>query len=219
MIEACIFDLDGTLLYTLDSMANPANRMLQKLNLPELPVENFRYYCGDGAKVLVKRVLIDAGDKELIHFDEALPLYLQYFKEDPLYQVDYFPGIRETLSLLKEEGMKLAVCSNKPHEAAVKVIEKMYPGVFDVVIGQSDEIHRKPAPDAPLKAAGVLGISPASCLYFGDSGTDMQTGKAAGMITVGVLWGYRDLEELEENGADEAIFAPGDIPALLERLQ
>ncbi|MBR2260019.1 MAG: HAD family hydrolase [Blautia sp.] len=216
MIKACIFDLDGTLLYTLDSMAKPGNEVLKALGLHTLPVENYRYYCGDGARKLTERILYDAGDKELAHFEEAYPMYRQSFVADPLYGVRKYPGMDEVLKAMKEQGLFLAVCSNKPDEAAVQVIEQMYPGVFDVVIGQKDGRKRKPSPDMPLAAAQSFGVSPEECMYVGDSGTDMLTGKAAGMFTVGVLWGYRDLEELEENGADNAVFAPEDLLGLLQ---
>ena len=103
----------------------------------------------------------------------------------------------ETLKELKKRGVKLGVCSNKPHEAAVKVVERMFGSqIFDAVMGQSDSVRKKPAPDGPLKIAEQFGIKPEECMYLGDSGTDMQTGKAAGMYTVGVLWGYREKEEL-----------------------
>ncbi len=161
MIKACIFDLDGTLANTLDSMAYVANEILRGMGLKEQPTENFKYYSGEGADMLVRRCLKDAGDPELTHFEECRALYRKKFDEDPLYKVVPYEGIRDTLSKkhLKDAGMKLAVCSNKPHIAAVKVIDKMFPGYFDLVIGQSDAIRRKPAPDGPLKAAAEFGAS------------------------------------------------------------
>ena len=216
-MKGCIFDLDGTLLYTLDSMENAGNRVLKELGFSPLPLENYRYYCGDGAEMLVKRILQDAGDQELECFEKAAALYRKYFSEDPLYQVKPYPEVENLLTILKNRGMKLGVCSNKPSEATVEVIEKMFPGVFDTVIGQKPGFPRKPAPDGALLAAEQMGIKPEECLYIGDSGTDMKTGKAAGMFTIGVLWGYRDLEELEENGADESVFTPMDILSLMDR--
>lgn len=216
MIKACIFDLDGTLAYTLDSMACVANEVMEKFGLKTLPVEKFKYYCGEGADMLVRRCLTDAGDPELTHFEEARKLYREKFDQDPLYMVSDYPGMPETLETLKKQGIKLAVCSNKPHVAAVKVVEKMFGGMFDIVLGQSPEIRRKPAPDAPLKAAEELHVKPQECMYIGDTGTDMQTGKAAGMFTVGVLWGYRDKDELTENGADCLAEKPEEILKLYE---
>ena len=100
--------------------------------------------------------------------------------------------------------------------AAVKVIEKMFDGYFDLVIGQSDSIRRKPAPDGPLKAASEFGVSPSECMYVGDTKTDMETGTAAKMHTVGVLWGFRDREELESNGAEKVAEKPQDLLYICE---
>ena len=218
MIKACIFDLDGTLANTLESMAYVANEILKSMNLKPQPVENFKYYSGEGADMLIRRCLKDAGDPELTHYEEVRRIYRKKFDEDPLYKVVPYEGIKEMLKELKKRGMKLAVCSNKPHVAAVKVIEKMFDGYFDFVIGQSDSIRRKPAPDGPLKAASEFGVSPSECMYVGDTKTDMETGTAAKMHTVGVLWGFRfrDREELESNGAEKVAEKPQDLLYICE---
>ena len=215
MKKACIFDLDGTLLFTLDSMMRPANRMLRELGLTEQPREAYRYFCGEGAAMLTKRALIAGGDPEASLFEKAYPLYLTYFEADPLYQVEPFEGIPELLKELKQRGIKLSVCSNKPAPGTQKIISTLFPGMFDFVVGQSDALKRKPAPDMPLAVLSHLGITAQECLYIGDSGTDMQTGKAAGLKTIGVLWGYRTKEELLENGADGLAETPKDILAYL----
>ena len=220
MIKACIFDLDGTLAYTLDSMATVGNAVMEKFGLLRMPVENYKYYCGNGADMLVKRLLIDAGDPELVHYEEARKLYRKQFDEDPFYKIQHYPGMQDTLKKLKENGVKLGVCSNKPHEAAVKVIEKMFGNEeFDMVLGQMESIRKKPAPDGPLKIAKTFGVLPEECMYFGDTGTDMQTGKAAGMYTVGVLWGYRERKELLENGADILVETPEEILKVYEKIK
>lgn len=219
MIKACIFDLDGTLANTLESMAYVANEILEKLKLTPQPVENFKYYSGEGADMLIRRCLKDAGDPELMHYEECRSLYREKFDADPLYKVVPYDGIMETLKELKNRGMKLAVCSNKPHVAAVKVIAQMFDGYFDLVIGQSDAIRRKPAPDGPLKAAAEFGASSEECMYIGDTRTDMETGTAAGMHTIGALWGFRDREELENNGADIVAAVPGDLFTIYEEKQ
>ena len=202
MIKACIFDLDGTLANTLESMAYVANEILEKLKLTPQPVENFKYYSGEGADMLIRRCLKDAGDPELMHYEECRSLYREKFDADPLYKVVPYDGIMETLKELKNRGMKLAVCSNKPHVAAVKVIAQMFDGYFDLVIGQSDAIRRKPAPE--------------ECMYVGDTKTDMETGNAAKMHTVGVLWGFRDRRELESNGAEVIAEKPQDLLKICE---
>lgn len=219
MIKACIFDLDGTLADTLDSMAYVANEIMEKFHLKQLPVENFKYYCGEGASVLMQRCLKDAGDEELVHFEEGQKLYREMFEADPLYKVTCYPGIMETLHELRRRNIKLGVCSNKPHAATVKVIDQMFGGEFDQAIGQSDAIRRKPAPDGALKLAEDFGVSPGECMYIGDTATDMLTGKAAGMYTVGALWGFRTLQELLLNGADAVAEKPEDLVKLCEEYE
>lgn len=216
MIKACIFDLDGTLADTLESMAYVANEIMQKYGLKTLPTDNFRYYSGEGADMLMQRALKDAGDKELIHYEEGRRLYREMFAADPMYKVVPYEGMPETLKELKKRGIRLAVCSNKPHPAAVKVIAQLYGDNFDMVLGQSDAIRRKPAPDGPLMIAGKFGVRPEECMYVGDTSTDMKTGKAAGMFTVGALWGFRDREELNANGADLVAEHPTDLVKISE---
>ena len=129
-----------------------------------------------------------------------------------------YPGIPEVLKRLKGEGAKLAVLSNKPHENTVKVIEKTFAlDTFDLVQGQSDLFPRKPAPDGALYLAERLGVLPEECLYVGDTGTDMKTGRGANMYTVGVLWGFRDREELERDGADQVIAQAGELADIYGR--
>ena len=216
MIKACIFDLDGTLADTLESMAYVANAIMQKYGLKTLPTDNFRYYSGEGADMLMQRALKDAGDKELIHYEEGRRLYREMFAADPMYKVVPYEGMPETLKELKKRGIRLAVCSNKPHPAAVKVIAQLYGDDFDMVLGQSDAIRRKPAPDGLLMIAGKFGVRPEECMYVGDTSTDMKTGKAAEMFTVGALWGFRDREELNANGADLVAEHPTDLVKISE---
>lgn len=211
MIKACIFDLDGTLADTLESMAYVANHILKGFGLKELPVENFKYYCGEGANMLMRRCLKDAGDPELTRFEEGQKIYRDMFAADPMYRVTPYDGMPETLSELKKRGIKLAVCSNKPHPAAVKVIDILFPGIFDMVVGQSERVPRKPSPAGPLLIAEKFGVEPSECLYIGDTRTDMLTGKAAGMFTAGALWGFRTREELVEGGADVLADCPASL--------
>jgi phosphoglycolate phosphatase len=197
-------------------MAYVANTIMKQFHLKELPVDNFRYYCGEGANMLMRRCLKDAGDEELLHYEEGQRIYREMFAADPMYHVRHYPGMPETIQELKKLGMRLAVCSNKPHPAAVKVIETMFGDAFELVLGQSSEIPRKPAPDGPLYIAKQLGALPEECMYIGDTRTDMLTGKSAGMFTVGALWGFRTLEELESSGADAIAETPEDLLDLCE---
>ena len=219
MIKACIFDLDGTLADTLESMAYIANMIMEKFDLKPMPVENFKYYSGEGAKMLMQRCLKDAGDTKLVHLEEGERIYREMFAENPMYKVNHYPGMPETIRELKRRGLKLGVCSNKPHPAALKVIAQMFGDDFDIVMGQSDAIRRKPAPDGALMLARDFQVQPQECMYVGDTATDMQTGKAAGMLTVGALWGFRDEKELMENGADLVAQKPEDLLEIYEEKQ
>lgn len=211
MYKACLLDLDGTLADTLESIAYVANRVLNYYRLPSQPMEAYNYYAGDGADQLMERCMRAAGD-DGSKLKAAQQMYRDLFTEDPLYRVKPFDGMVETLQLLKARGVKLAVCSNKPHPAAVGVINGIFDEhLFDIVQGQEAHIPRKPAPDIALRIAAQLGVDPKECMYIGDTDTDMQTGKAAGMLTIGVLWGFRDRDELERSHADMIIEKPDTL--------
>ena len=217
MIKACIFDLDGTIADTVESIAHAVNRVLEHFGLVPRPVEAFNFYAGDGFDLAVERALKDAGDAELNYLQEGIRLGRAWFNEDPLYHVKPYPNMRETLTALREE-VPIAVCSNKPHEAAIHVVESVYgPGFFNRIQGQTAEIPRKPSPIGALAIADALGARPEECLYFGDTNTDMQTGNAAGMFTVGVTWGFRPRQELIDNHAMELLDRPEEILTLFHR--
>ena len=216
MIKACIFDLDGTLADTLESMAYVANEILECFSLKTLPADNFRYYSGEGADMLIRRCLKDAGDEDLEYYEEIRELYRKKFDQDPLYKVVPYEEMPDTIRELKNRGLKLAVCSNKPHIAAQKVVKALYGEIFDEVLGQQEGIRRKPAPDGPLKLAETFEVAPEECMYVGDTKTDMETGKAAGMLTVGALWGFRDRDELISNGADILAESPKKLLDIYE---
>ena len=219
MIRACIFDLDGTLADTLESIAWVANRVLEDLGLPAQETERFKTFAGDGGRALMERCLqASGGSLELL--DRAEQAYRAEFAAHPMFRTGPYPGIPELLEHLKARGLLLAVCSNKPHAAAVQVVEGLFgPGCFDAVLGQSPERPRKPAPDMPLALAEKLGVRPEECLYLGDTNTDMDTGRNAGMHPVGVLWGFRDRAELEAHGAEFLIECPEEVEDCLAFLE
>lgn len=136
MKKLCIFDLDGTLASTLESMAVAANRVLREMNLPEQPTESFKYFAGDGAKELCRRCLRAAGDAECSQYEEMYRKYREYFSETCMYKVVPYEGIPELLEKLKAAGIKISVLSNKPHAQAVDVVETLFgKGYFDAVQG------------------------------------------------------------------------------------
>ena len=213
--KAAVFDLDGTLLYTLTSIAAAGNAVLRHFGYQDEPESAYRYYCGDGADTLVRRILDKAGDSNPAHFEEGCRLNREVLKANADLGVRPYEGLKEALSELRARGFLLGVCSNKPDNAVQEVIPEIFgPETFDAVCGQREGLRLKPSPDMPLCVARMLGVEPSECLYFGDTGTDMRTGRAAGMRTIGVLWGYRTEEELINNGAERLIRTPCEIPDL-----
>ena len=219
MIRACIFDLDGTLADTVESIAHGVNHTLKYFGIAPRPVEEFNFYAGDGIDMALKRALAAAGDTKGVHMEEGIPITRAFFGENPLYCVKPYPEIEETLGKLKELGMKIAVFSNKPHGAAVHVVETLFGrSCFDWIQGQTDQIPKKPDPAGALAMAERFGMKTEEILYLGDTNTDMKTGLAVGMYTVGVTWGFRPRKELEENRAMAIIDHPLQILDLLEKL-
>ncbi|MBS6194365.1 MAG: HAD family hydrolase [Clostridiales bacterium] len=216
MYQACIFDLDGTLADTVDSIANVANQILERFGLPAQPVNDYKYHAGDGGDILMERCMRAAGG-DFTHLEEGQKLYREIFAENPLYKVKAFDGMKETLAELKRRKVKLAVLSNKPSEATELAVKGLFgEETFSIVQGLKPGMKRKPAPDGALKIAEELGVKPEECMYVGDTNTDMQTGKAANMYTIGVLWGFRDRKELEENHADRIIEKPQELLGIQE---
>lgn len=198
MYRACIFDLDGTLTDTLESLTYSVNETMKELGLPEITSEQCREFVGNGAKVLIEKTLKASGDEDLSRFDEAFAAYQRIFDKYCTYRVKPYPGIPEMLGAMKERGLRLGVLSNKPDRQAVHVVEEIFgKGVFDHIQGQKDGVPRKPDPTAVLSIAGEFGVSPAETLYIGDSEVDGATGKAAGMDTILVSWGFRSRDVLE----------------------
>jgi phosphoglycolate phosphatase len=214
MKKAVIFDLDGTLADTLESLQYCSNYAIGTCGFPEIPLEKYKLFVGDGAVTQIKRCLAYSGDIEGEFFEKAFFHYQMFFKEHCMHNVKPYEGIVEMLDELKKSGIKIAVFSNKPHERTVDVIESLFgKGYFDEILGQTDDRPKKPRPDGVFYLAEKMGVSLDEIAYVGDTNTDMTTGKSAGVWTIGVLWGFRDREELEKFHADVIIEKPVDILA------
>lgn len=212
MKKLAMFDLDGTVADTIESIASATNMVLEQLGLSPIETEKYNYFAGDGASMLVKRALIAAGDEELRHFEEANKAYQEFFKTNCTYKVRLFDGMKETLDAMKAKGMKLTVLTNKPHERAVEVIEFLFgKGYMDGIIGDQEGLRRKPEIDGAKMLMERFQVTPEECIYVGDTNVDMKTGKNAKMFTIGVLWGFRTREELEEHHADAIISKPEEL--------
>lgn len=206
MYKAAIFDLDGTVCDTLETIAYYANKALEKYGLEPFEKEKYKYFVGDGAAVLVRRMLANRNISDEKFINEFLNFYKNDYETDSLYKTKVFDGIKETLCEMKKMGMKIGLVSNKPHGAVCDVVEKLFEkGTFDSYTGLKDDMCAKPNPASVLKMAQDLNVKSEQCMYIGDTNVDMQTGKNAKMYTVGVLWGFRDYEELSANGADAIV--------------
>lgn len=212
MKKAVIFDLDGTLSDSIHSIKYCADRAVAEFGFGPFTEQQYKYFVGDGAANLVRRALAAGGDEEGIHFEEAFARYKEIFRENCMYQVVPYDGIRELLAALKEKGVKIAVLSNKPHAETVNVIETLFgKNYFDVIQGQKENVAIKPSPEGVFQILEQLGLTVEEVLYLGDTSTDMKTGKSAGAFTLGALWGFRERQELEENHADAIIAHPREV--------
>lgn len=208
--KAVIFDLDGTLVDSLDDLADSVNEVLRSYGYPTHPTESYKHKIGNGARMLLKRALPEGSAESLV--DEALGKYKALYAQRFLIKTRPYDGILAVVELLRQRHIPLAICTNKHHEAAEAIVSKLFPqGTFQCVCGEQPNKPRKPAPDAVLGIAQALGMSPDEVVYIGDSEVDMQTGVNAGMLPVGVLWGFRDRRELEANGAKIILSSPAEL--------
>ena len=214
-IKAAIFDLDGTLLDTLEDIANAVNRVLFNRGYHTHPVDRYRSFVGDGWEMLVKRALPESAstrDRVSACVDESM---LEYGKTWDVTTTLY-TGIPELLNRLTHEGIKLAVLSNKPHVFARQYVDKLLAAwTFEKVIGVSSRFPRKPDPAGALSIVTELNIDKKNCLFMGDSGVDMQTAAAAGIFSVGAVWGFRSEAELMEYGCRFLARHPMDVLSLI----
>ena len=205
-MKACIFDLDGTLTNTLESMTYSVNLTLEEMGLSKITKDQCRLFVGNGARVLMEKSLKVAGDTDASRIEEGMEIYGRIFDQNCTYHVTPYEGIPEMLKALKDKGIQLAVLSNKPDRQTVKVVKAIFgEELFDYAQGQKEGIRRKPEPDGVWYLMEQMHVSKEECLYIGDSEVDAATGRNAGLKTIGVLWGFRDRKTLETAGADDLI--------------
>ena len=214
--EACMFDLDGTLCNTLDSIAYFANSALIFYGYPPIDTDEYKMMIGNGADMLIRRMLNKvAGEYSEETVKAVRKKYDELYESEPLKLVEPYKGIPELLEKLNELGIKITVLSNKPDDMTKAVVKGILGENFTYVQGQKKEFEKKPSPHAPLFIADKIGVKPENFLYIGDSGVDMKTAKNSGMTACGVSWGFRSVEELKENGADFIAHTAEDILNLI----
>lgn len=214
--QAAVFDLDGTLLDTLDDIADAMNAALGRMGFPGHETDAYKYLTGDGVRALADRSIPEQAKNET-----ALAACIREFRLE--YAARWgtntrpFPGITGLLAELTRRGFKLSVLSNKLDEFTRRAVQDFLPGFdFTFVIGAKAELPPKPDPAGALSIARGLNIPVARIIYLGDTGVDMQTAVGAGMYPVGVLWGFRDEKELRENGAQALIHSPLELLGLID---
>ena len=214
MKKAVIFDLDGTLLNTIDDLGDSVNYVLKKHNYPTFSIEEYKYKVGNGMRKLIERSLPkhEQTDEKI---EKILAEFMAYYGEHKMDKTAPYDNIEQLLKTLKQKGIKTAVVTNKAHISAKPLMDEVFPNLFDAVIGQKDGVPTKPDPTSVFAVMKELGVSSDECLYLGDSGVDMQTAKNAGIFGIGVLWGFRKADELIENGAKKLINNPQELLELL----
>jgi phosphoglycolate phosphatase len=215
-VQAVLFDLDGTLLDTLEDISNSANSALLRYGLPTHSVDAYRYFIGDGVTMLISRALSDENrDSDIIA--KCVKGFRQDYSRNWNVNTRPYEGVPELLDALEAKHIKMAVLSNKPDNFTRQCVSELLPNHnFEMILGQRDAIPIKPDPVGALQIADSLGITPSRFLYLGDSAIDMKTAVSAGMFPAGALWGFRPLEELQEHGAQAVIEHPMDLLGLLD---
>ena len=205
-----IFDLDGTLLDTLQDLANAVNYSMRTMKYPERTLDEVRRFIGDGMKMLIRRAVpAETGEEDC---EKALALFREYYNAHLCDCTTVYGGMGELISTLKADGKKLAVVSNKADDASNAVVHHFFGDSFDIVLGRREDFPPKPEPDSVLYVMKQLGSDTAECIYIGDSDTDVDTAHNAGLPCIGVTWGNRERRLLEEKGAEFIVDSPEEIP-------
>lgn len=206
-----IFDLDGTLLDTIQDLATSVNYALRQCHMPERTLDEVRRFVGNGVRLLMIRAV--PGGEDNPRYQEAFDIFRSHYLEHSLDTTAPYPGIIDMLERLKAGGKRLAVVSNKFDTATKKLIHHFFGNLIEVAIGENEAagVRKKPAPDTVNEALHQLGVGKEDAVYVGDSDVDLQTARNSGLPCISVLWGFRDREFLLENGATTFVQSPDNI--------
>lgn len=215
MKKLAIFDLDGTLLNTIEDLGYAANHALQAHGYPTHSIASYPFFVGNGVRRLIERVLPEDARTEAT-IDRLLITFKEYYNDHNTDYTKPYEGIPELLSLLSSRGVAIAVASNKYQAATEKLISHFFPTLsFIAVEGQKEGVPVKPDPSIVFEILAKAKTPKADTIYIGDSGVDMETARRACVDSVGVTWGFRPEKELVENHADTIVNSPGDIEKLI----
>jgi phosphoglycolate phosphatase len=211
--DTVIFDLDGTLLDTLEDLKDSCNYALAQVGAPARTLEEVRQFVGNGIGRLIELAL--PGGKENPDFDKALAIMQEYYKNHNQIKTAPYPGVLDMLVQIKELGLSMAVVTNKPDSSAKPLVEEYFLGMIPVAIGEREGVRRKPAPDTVEEALRILGKEKRTAVYVGDSEVDLATARNSGLDCISVTWGFRDRAMLEREGATMYAETPEDVLKLL----
>lgn len=201
--KLAIFDLDGTILDTLEDLTDSVNHALTENNMPTRTIEEIRNFLGNGARLLIERAIPSGSSSKTA--DKVLGDYQEYYDTHSDIKTRPYQGVIEMLTNLRAAGCMTAVLSNKP-DAPVKVLcERYFPGLFHIACGEKADVPRKPAPNGVIYILEKLAVSPDDAVYIGDSDVDIDTAKNAGLDCISVDWGFRDAEFLRNHGAKSIV--------------
>ena len=206
-----IFDLDGTLLDTLQDLAASVNYALRQHGMPEHSIDDVRRFVGNGVRLLMERAIPDGANNP--DFEATFATFREHYMHHSLDTTRPYPGIPEALAELKANGCKLAVVSNKMMAATQELIRHFFPDTIEVAIGEheAEGIRKKPAPDTVFAALKELGVGKEDAVYVGDSDVDIQTARNSGLPCISVLWGFRDKDFLIKHGAETFVSKPSEL--------
>lgn len=213
-INTVIFDMDGTVLNTLDDLTDSVNFVLDRFGMPKRSKEEYRQFFGNGIRYALKCAAMPQTSDEVI--DEMIPIFKEHYDAHCLDKTGPYDGITDLMRELGKQGYKMAIVSNKIDSAVKELNERFFSSYISVAIGEKPGVLRKPNPDMVYEALNELGSSKDEAVYVGDSEVDLLTAANAGLPCISVLWGFRDREFLIEKGATVFVNKPDEIISLLK---
>ncbi len=219
MIKLCVFDLDGTTVNSLNSIAYFANETLKRFGQKTFSVDEYRHLAGGGAKKLIRNLVNASGAPEEL-YEPMLEDWVTTYDNNFLYLTESYEGVAEMLKALREQDIHTAIVTNKHGPTGKKICDTLFGtdgSMLEIFVGAYPEMVLKPAPDEIWKLIDRYGIERSECMYCGDHTIDMVTGKGAGVVTVGVTWGFHTREALAEAGADYVVDVPREIVEIAMR--
>ena len=207
--ELIVFDMDGTILDTLEDLKNSMNHTLRLYNMPERTLDEIRSFVGNGIRKLIERAVVSGTSDEMIEI-----IHKDFMKHYEIHCADFtkpYNGVNSLIQELRNRGYKTAVVSNKAHDAVLDLCDQYFPALFDVALGEKPEIAKKPAPDMVNLVLDQLQISRKKAVYIGDSDVDVATARNSNLDMIAVDWGFRTREFLTEQGADTIVSNPEEI--------